>query len=70
MSICSLDDCFYASGYSFGGGSFPVLMCLAPFAESSKTLMSQMEILFPFGISLRGRSFCCSFMVIPMAGRR
>ena len=55
---------------TLSGGSFPVLTCLAPFAESSKMLMSQMEIWFPFCISLRGRSFCCSFMVMPMAGRR
>ena len=55
---------------TLSGGSFPVLMCLAPFAESSKTLMSQMKIWFPSCINLRGRSFCCSFMAMPMAGRR
>ena len=41
---------------TLSGGSFPALMCLAPFAESSKTLMSQMEIWFPSRINLMGIS--------------
>lgn len=55
---------------TLSAGSVPALTCLAPLAESSKMLISQMEIRFPFCINLMGTSLGSSFMEMPMAGRR
>jgi hypothetical protein len=42
---------------TLSGGSVPVVMCFAPLAESSKMLMSLIEIWCPFDTSLMGVSF-------------
>lgn len=55
---------------TLSAGSTPALICLAPLADSSKMLMSQMKIRFPFCISLIGTSFGSSLIDMPMAGRR
>ena len=55
---------------TLSAGSIPALICLAPLADSSKMLISQMEIRFPFCINLSGTSFGSSFMEMPMAGIR
>ena len=55
---------------TLSAGSVPALICLAPLADSSKMLISQMEIRFPFCINLIGASFGSSFIEMPMAGRR
>src|SRR3989337_2913518 len=55
---------------TLSAGSAPALTCLAPLADSSKMLMSQMKIRFPFCINLISTSFESSFIDTPMAGRR
>jgi len=50
--------------------SFPVAMCLAPLAESSKMLMSLMKILCVFSINLMGASFRRPLTEMPMAGKK
>lgn len=48
----------------------PPVICLAPLAESSKMLISLMEIWWPFCINLRRASFGRFLTEMPMAGRR
>jgi len=55
---------------TLSGVSVPSVMCLAPLAESSKRLMSLIEIWCPLAISLMGASFGSSLIEMPIAGRK
>ena len=55
---------------TLSGVSILLVICLAPFAESSKMLMSLIEIWCPLAISLSGASFGSCLTETPIAGRK
>ena len=55
---------------TLSGVSVLLVMCLAPMAESSKMLMSLIEIWCPLAISLIGASLGSCLTETPIAGRK
>jgi len=55
---------------TLSAGSVATIMCLAPLAESSKRLMSLIEIWCPFCINLMGASFGRFLTAMPTAGKK